>query len=35
MATVKKINRDDIINGKAGKRPGKPKGVNRQALPSQ
>lgn len=27
MATVKKINRDDIINGKAGKRPGKPKGA--------
>lgn len=26
MATVKKINRDDIINGKAGKRQGKPKG---------
>lgn len=26
MYTVKKINRDDIINGKAGKRPGKPKG---------
>ena len=27
MATVTKINRDDIINGKAGKRPGKPKGA--------
>lgn len=27
MGTVKKINRDDIINGKAGKRPGKPKGA--------
>ena len=26
MATVTKINRDDIINGKAGKRPGNPKG---------
>ena len=27
MATYKRINRDDIINGKAGKRPGKPKGA--------
>ncbi|MER2001308.1 MAG: peptidoglycan-binding domain-containing protein [Carnobacterium inhibens] len=26
MGTVTKINRDDIVNGKAGKRPGKPKG---------
>lgn len=26
MDTVTRINRDDIINGKAGKRPGKPKG---------
>jgi len=26
MGTVTRINRDDIINGKAGKRPGKPKG---------
>ena len=27
MGTVTRINRDDIINGKAGKRPGKPKGA--------
>lgn len=27
MGAVIKINRDDIINGKAGKRPGKPKGA--------
>lgn len=27
MATVTKINRDNIINGKAGKRPGNPKGA--------
>lgn len=27
MANVTRINRDDIINGKAGKRPGKPKGA--------
>lgn len=27
MATVTRINRDDIINGKAGKRPGNPKGA--------
>lgn len=26
MGTVARINRDDIVNGKAGKRPGKPKG---------